>query len=460
MNQTEMKTRPVFSLLCRLSLPMVLSMLVSSLYNIVDSFFIAKIGENALSALSLVFPVQNFINAVAIGFSVGVNAVISRYLGMQEIRKAQHAASMGLLLNLIHGLLMMVCFFFAIPWFLHLFTSDPVVIDLGVRYSRVCFLFTIFITLGMTYEKIYQALGKMTVAMLCVMSGCIANILLDPLLIFGFGPIPAMGIEGAALATGIGQLINFLLYPLIGWLRPLPLKLSWKTLSFSPRKIGRLYAIGIPATLNMALPSVLISALNSILAGCSQAAVVVLGIYYKLQTFLYLPANGIIQGMRPLIGYNYGAGEAKRVRQIFLITLGMISAIMLAGILLCQSIPDQLFSLFSGQPQTIALGSQALSIISLGFVLSSISVTCSGALEGLGMGLPSLMVTSCRYLFVILPAALLLSHFLGAEGVWWSFPISEAITALFAWIIFQRSVRHLKTEARPDTALNQNKAVR
>lgn len=435
-----MKEKPIAGLLLSLSLPMVISMLVSSLYNIVDSYFIARISEDAMTALSLVFPMQNLVNAAAIGFGVGVNAVVSYNLGAQRLHQAGRAAWLGILLTLIHGIVLTAGCLILIEPFLRWFSSDPWVISLGVRYSQIVFGFTIANMLGMTYEKIYQAQGKMGTAMFCVISGCVLNIILDPILIFGWGWIPAMGIDGAAIATGLGQALNFILYLIIGWIHPMELKLQIHKTKEDTALAGRLYSIGLPAVFNLALPSVLITALNHILAVYSQAYVVVLGVYYKLQTFLYLPASGMIQGMRPLIGYNYGAGESKRVKSIFMTTLMIIVIIMAIGTGICLLIPDQLIALFSDQEQTIVWGAQALRIICLGFVVSSVSVTASGALEGLGMGMPSLWITLCRYVLVILPAAWILSRFLGAAGVWWSFPCAELITAALAWVIYHKAV--------------------
>ena len=265
MNETFMKERPVLPLILSMSLPMVISMLVNSLYNIVDSFFVAKISEDAMTALSLVYPVQNSINALSIGFGVGINAVIA-------------------------------------------------------------FSFTLIVNLTLAFEKFFQAVGRMKVTMLSMMCGCIANIVLDPVLIFGLGPFPEMGIEGAALATGIGQALTLAIYLVIFFIRPLGLNIRRRYLSLDKSMVLKLYSIGIPATLNLALPSILISALNGILSAYSEVYILVLGIYYKLQTFLYLPANGIVQGMRPLIGYNYGAGERKRVKQIYKIVCMMLRA--------------------------------------------------------------------------------------------------------------------------------------
>lgn len=266
MNQDFMKERPVLPLLLSMALPNVLSMLVNSLYNIVDSLFVAQISEDAMTALSLVYPVQNLINAVGIGFGIGINAVIAIHLGGGKEDRANRAAAQGLLLVTAHGVVMTVGGILLMPWFLSLFTQSQTVIDLGVRYSNVVFLFTLMLGLGVAFEKIFQAVGRMKTTMVSLMAGCVANIILDPMMIFGFGPFPALGIEGAALATGIGQTLSFVIYLVVYRLRPIRVRLHWKDFRPEGKTVGRLYAIGIPAVLNLALPSLLISALNAILA--------------------------------------------------------------------------------------------------------------------------------------------------------------------------------------------------
>ena len=438
MNQTYMKEKPILPLLLSMALPMVISMMVNSLYNIVDSYFVARISEEAMTALSLVYPIQNFITSVGVGFGIGINAAIAFFLGAQDQKKADAAATQGLFLSVIHGIVLTVVTIAVMPLFLQIFTKDVTVIQMGNAYSRIAFGFSIVISLEITWEKIFQAVGRMRVSMICMMSGCIFNIVLDPLLIFGIGPFPKMGIEGAALATGLGQVVTLVLYLAFYFTRPLPVKIH-RSCHVDRAMVGRLYAVGIPATLNMALPSLLITALNGILSAYSQVYVVVLGIYYKLQTFLYLPANGIIQGMRPLIGYNYGAGEQKRVHKLYSYTLYLSAGIMLTGTLLCMFIPGTLLGLFTTNPQTITAGSTALRIISLGFIVSSVSITSSGALEGLGKGIPSLMISLCRYAILILPLAFLLSRLIGPSGVWHAFWICEAITAGISYTIYRQS---------------------
>lgn len=441
MNESFMKEKPVLPLILSMALPMVLSMLVNSLYNIVDSFFVAQISEDAMTALSLVFPIQNFINAVGIGFGVGMNAVIAFHLGAGDRQKADMAATQGLLLAVIHSVVMTVGCIAIMPAFLRMFTSSEAVVELGVRYSVVAFSFTLMIVLGVTFEKIFQAVGNMKVTMVSLMCGCITNIILDPILIFGIGPFPEMGMEGAALATGLGQTLTLGIYLVVYFVRPIHVHIRKKYVSLDRNMVLKLYSVGIPATLNLALPSFLISALNAILAAYSEVYILVLGIYYKLQTFLYLPANGIVQGMRPLIGYNYGAGEQKRVHQIYRIVLCMSGMIMVLGTIICLAIPGQLMGLFTHTPETIRAGETALRIISAGFIVSAVSVTSSGALEGLSKGTPSLIISLCRYILIIIPVAFVLSRIVGPVGVWNAFWIAEVLSAAVAYIVYRRSVK-------------------
>ena len=433
-----MKDRPILPLVLSMSLPMVLSMTVASLYNIVDSYYVARISEDAMTALSLVYPIQNLINAVTIGFSIGANAVISYHLGAQNQEKANAAAAQSLLWNGLHGLVLTLVCIAVMPVFLSLFTQSAAVMDLGVRYSRVAFAFSVFVGVSMSMEKIFQAAGRMVMTMVCMLAGCVCNIVLDPVLIFGYGPFPEMGIEGAALATGIGQVLSLALYFVCNAIRPLPLRPLPSRTMWDGAIARKMYAIGIPATLNLALPSLLISCLTVILAAFSQVYVLVLGVYYKLQTFLYLPANGIVQGMRPIIGYNFGAKEYGRVAKIYRVALLLSAAIMAVGTALCWAIPDQLIGLFSENAETIAAGSTALRLISIGFVVSSLSVISSGALEGLGMGGPSLAISLLRYVALILPLAFVLSRFFGASGVWHAFWVTEFLTAGVSYALYRR----------------------
>ena len=436
-----MKERPILPLLASMALPMVLSMLVNSLYNIVDSFFVAQISEDAMTALSLVYPVQNFINAAAIGFGVGINAVISIRLGAGDHRQADTAATHGMVLSALHGLLLMAASIAVMPVFLAQFTSDADVIQMGLQYSNIAFSFSAVIMLDLSFEKLFQAVGRMKITMAALLAGCISNIILDPLMIFGLGPFPALGIAGAALATGIGQVLTLVVYLAAYRLFPIPVRLRRDCLKPDWALDGSLYAVGIPAILNLALPSLLISVLNSLLSAYSQSYVAILGIYYKLQTFLYLPASGVVQGMRPLIGYNYGAKEHGRVQALYNATLCASGVIMAFGTVVCLLWAEPLIGLFADQPATIQAGGHALHIISAGFLVSAVSVTSSGALEGLGKGAQSLVISLCRYVVVILPAAFLLCRTLGPDGVWHAFWITEVVTAGAAFWVYRRTGR-------------------
>ena len=252
-----------------------------------------------------------------------------------------------------------------------------------------------------------------------------------------------MGIEGAALATGIGQTVSVAVYLIIYVVRPIPVRITRKALSLEKDVLSRIYSVGIPATLNLAVPSLTISALNAVLAGFSDVYVLVLGVYYKLQTFLYLTANGIVQGIRPLVGYNYGAGEEQRVRKIYRTALTLAAVIMAFGTVICVLFPNQLFGLFTENAATVQMGAEALRIISLGFLVSSVSIISGGVLEGLGLGVPSLIISLLRYLVLLVPAGFILSRFLGAAGVWHGFWLTEWATAATAFVIYKKAVSKL-----------------
>lgn len=438
MEQTFMKEKKILPLVLSMSLPMVISMAVNSLYNIVDSYFVAKLSEDAMTALALVYPVQNMINAIAIGFAIGINAATAYFLGAGEQTCANKSAAQGMFLNLVHGIALTVICIAVMPSFLRMFSSDKTVTDMALTYSNRAFLFSTVIAIELVYEKLFQAVGKMKISMFCMMCGFVANIILDPLMIFGIGFFPAMGIAGAAYATGIGQVISLAAYLVFCKSDPLPVKLLRRHMKPEKNIVMRLYSVGLSATLSLALPSLLISVLNGILAGFSETYVLVLGVYYKLQTFIYLTANGIIQGIRPLMGYNYGAGEKTRVKKIFQTTLALTAGVMVIGTILSWLIPESLIGLFTANTETVRIGVTALHIISLGFIVSAVSVTCCGALEGLGKGTPSLYISLLRYAVLIIPAAFLLSRLIGANGVWYAFCFTEFAASGLSYFIYRK----------------------
>ena len=440
MNQEFMKEKPVMPLVISMALPMTISMLVNALYNIIDSYFVAKISEDAMTAFSLVFPLQNFVNAVVIGFAIGVNAAMAYFLGAGKQQMASKMASLGTFLNMIHGLVLGIAAILVMPGFLGMFTDETDMIHMGVQYSGIVFLFSVPNAASLCFEKIFQAVGRMKTSMICMLVGCLTNIILDPLMIFGIGFFPAMGIRGAALATGIGQVTSLAMYLLFYYWKPIPVKVRISDMKPEAALCKKVYSIGIPATLNLALPSIQVSALNAILTVFSSSYVLVLGAYFKLQTFLYLTGNGVVQGMRPLIGYNYGAGEQKRVKSIFESALLLIAGVMVVGTILCMAIPQGLIGLFTDNPETILLGKEALRLISIGFVVSAVSVTVSGALEGLGKGKESLVISLIRYILSILPLAFFFSRLWGAAGVWHAFWVTEVVSAVISYVLYKKEI--------------------
>ena len=439
MDQDFMKEKKVLPLVLTMSYPMAISMAVNALYNIVDSFFVAQLDVKAMTALSLLFPVQNLSHSAAVGFAIGINATVAFYLGQEKSEPADRAVSSGTLLSIIHGFILTAICISVMPWFLSMFTDDAAITNYGIEYSRYVFLFAPMDCMFLTCEKIFQATGRMKTTMFCLAAGCITNIILDPLMIFGIGPFPQLGIRGAAIATGIGQSLPVLIYIALYVLRPLPVRFRLKYCRPEFYMIKRLYSIGNAATLNLALPSVQISVLNAILSSFSSGYVFVLGVYYKLQTFLYLSANGVVQGIRPLVGYNYGAGRNDRVREIVKIATITVACIMLAGTAVCLLMPGRLIDIFTSDAEIVSIGASAIRIISAGFIISSVPVILSGALEGLGKGTASLMISLIRYIIVILPLAFLLSRVFGACGVWHAFWLTEIVAAAVSYFIYRRA---------------------
>lgn len=436
MDQTFMKEKPVLPLVLKMALPMVISMLVNSLYNIVDSFFVAQVSEDAMTAISIVYPLQNLANAVGVGFGVGINAAVAYYLGAGNGKAANRSATLGIILSALHGIVLAgICVLFIRP-FISMFTDSEEIVAYGLDYFYIVIAFAPVLTLGMAFEKVLQATGKMKTTMFCMAIGAVANIILDPIFISGLGAIPAMGVFGAALATGIGQSLSLISYIAVFLLAKIPVRLRLERRG--EEKICRkLYYVGIPASLNLALPSFMITVLNAILAAFAEVYVLILGVYYKLQTFIYFTISGIVQGIRPLMSYNLGAGRKDRVIGIFKVTLLLSLGVMVIGTILCLAIPKQLMDIFTDTPQTMEQGAVALRIISAGFIVSAISVVISGTFEALGKGMPSLIISLLRYI-AILPIALLMSYLFQAAGVWHSFWITELLSAVVSCILFWR----------------------
>lgn len=429
-NNTFMKTRPVFSLLVSMSVPMMLSMLIQSLYNIVDSIYVSQLGTDALTAVSLAYPLQNAILSVAVGIGVGISSAISIHLGAGNQEKADRAATIGIGLTVFHCVLFIIGGLVITRPFLSLFTDNPAVLDDSCAYTYIVLCLSFGSLLQIAFEKIFQSIGQMKITMCLLIAGCVINIILDPILIFGLLGFPALGVAGAAIATVIGQISAFLLYIVVYLRKPCAIQIRRKYLRFDRSIIRQIYSVGVPSSIMMLLPSVLISILNSILAAFSEVYVAVLGVYFKLQTFIYMPANGIVQGMRPVIGYNYGAGETRRVRSAIRYSLACAAVLMLLGTLLSLLIPEQIFALFDADSELMKAGVTALRIISLGFLVSSVGVIYSGTFEAIGNGRNSLIISLLRQFVITIPLSFLLSKVWGPSGVWLSFPAGELCASI------------------------------
>lgn len=436
----QMASKPILKLLMTMAIPPMISMLIQSLYNIIDSIYVAQISDNALTAVSLVFPLQNIVLAVAVGFGVSISAYISINLGAKDPDAVNKTASHGFVLTLIHSLLFVVCGLLFTKPFLRMFTDNPEIFKWGYQYGYIVTTLAFGQLFMLLIEKIYQASGNMMIPMIVQLIGCIINVVLDPILIFGKLGFPALGVVGAAIATVFAQICTFVIYIFLFRKRNYGIHIQLKGFRFDKHVVKQLYSIAFPSALMMSLPSILIGILNSILIKISVSGVAVLGIYFKLQTFVYMPAGGVIQGMRPIISYNYGAGRKDRVRKTILCSLSVIAIIMVFGTLISLLFPNQILTMFNASDDLLSMGSTALRIISLGFVVSTFSIVLSGAFEALGMGTHSLVISLLRQLVLLIPLSIGLSIFYGVTGVWIAFPVAEFITTFVALFFMKKYI--------------------
>lgn len=445
-SENKMGVMPINKLLVSMSLPIVLSMLVSALYNVVDSIFVAKISENAFTALSLSFPIQNLMIAVAVGTGIGVNALLSRSLGEKNQKAANLAAANGIFLAILSYLVFAIWGIFFARKFFESQTTDLEIIKYGTQYIGICTVLSFGIFIQIAYERIMQSAGYTVYNMITQGVGAIINIILDPILIFGLFGFPKMEVVGAALATVIGQIVAMILSIYFNKTKNKHLQLSLK--GFRPHlgTIKVIYAVGIPSIIMQSISSVMIFGMNTILIAYSKTAVSVLGAYFKLQSFIFMPIFGITNGMVPIIAYNYGARNKKRIISVIKYAAIYATAIMILGTFLFQAFPSTLFSFFNASDEMLKIGIPALRIISSCFVLAGISIIISSVFQALGNGVYSMINSIARQLVVILPVAYLFSRTFGIHSVWYAFPIAE-IVALIISILF--AIRIYKKKLLP-----------
>lgn len=434
--RNKMGTKPVFPLLMSMAFPPMLSMLIQSMYNIVDSMFVARFSQNALTAVSLAFPLQNLVLAVAVGAGVGVNSYISRKLGARDRDAANAAVTHGFLLSFAHAIFFVLFGLVAIKPFFRMFTDSPEIVSLACDYSYIVVLGAFAQLFHIMVEKLLQSTGRMLAPMLLQTIGAIANIILDPILIFGLLGAPRMGVRGAAIATLLGQILSMTLSLLVFFLRDQDLRMDLKKFRPDLRAVAQIYAVGVPTMLMNALGSVLVTLLNSILIRFSELAVSVFGVYFKLQTFVFMPVSGLTQGALPIMGYNYGAQNRRRLLSTLRCAVLVAVGIMAAGNLLFVLIPDKLLLLFNASPEMLEMGTSALRIISCSYIFAAVGLIFSTMFQAVGKGSYSLTVFLMRQLIVVVPLAFLLSRTLGLNGIWLSFPIAEAAGAIAAVLFF------------------------
>ena len=438
-----MGVMPVNKLLISMALPMMISMLVQALYNIVDSMFVAQISENALTAVSLAFPAQNLMIAIGTGTGVGINALVSRSLGERNQERANLIANNGLALYVISGILFAIFGLLGSNLFFRAQTDDPEIVRLGTEYLRICCLLSTAIFLQFGFERILQATGRTFYTMLTQGLGAIVNIIMDPILIFGLFGAPKLGVRGAAIATVFGQICAASLACFFNKKKNDDIVINPKKYHLQAHAVKSIYAIGIPSICMASIGSIMTFGMNKILIGFTSTAAAVFGVYFKLQSFVYMPVFGMNNGIVPIIAYNYGAGKPKRITDT--LKLGVICsvAIMIVGLLLFQLIPVQLLGMFAPTDDMIRLGETALRIFSVSFVFAGVSIVLSSGFQALGNGFYSMIVFIVRLIVPTLPFAWLFGIIGGVDCIWWSLPVSDLLGLIVAILLMRRIYKNV-----------------
>ena len=437
--ENKLGTAPIPSLIIKLSVPLMVSMFVPSLYNIVDSIFVAQINENALTAISLCFPVQSMMIAFGVGTAVGMSALMSRYLGAREFDKVTATAQNGIFLCFVTYTIFVIIGVFAGP-FIEMQTSNHEIIEYGVTYLRIVCWLSIMVFLQVTIERLLQSTGKTIYIFITQSIGAIINMIMDPILIFGWFGVPKMGIAGAAYATVFGQTVGALLGLYFNVKKNKEIKLTYK--GFRPRwkTIKEIYGIGIPSIIMQSVGSFMVFGLNQILVKFTTTAVAAFGAYFKLQSFIFMPVFGMDNGIVPIIAYNYGAQNRKRLDETMRLSVIYGIAMMTIGMFIFWTIPHVLLGFFSASPELMKIGTVELRIISLAFPLAGYSIMLGGVFQALGKSVYSMYVSIVRQLIVLLPAAYFLSKLGNIDYVWLSFVFAE-LFGLSMSIIYTRKIK-------------------
>lgn len=443
MEEQKMNTMPINKLLLTMAAPMILSMIVGALYNIVDSIFVSNYSEDALTAVSLAFPIQNIIVSLGTGVGVGVNALLSRLLGEKNQTAVNKTAITGLVLSFIVYLILLLFAIFGIKWFYSIQTDNAEISNMGYSYLSIICIFSFGQIFQLVLEKLLQSTGRTSFTMITQMTGAIINIILDPILIFGYFGFPSMGTAGAAVATVIGQIVAMILGIIFNLKCNKEIQFSFS--HFKPEwfYVKNICHVGIPAGITMLISSIMSFGINKILLGFSTTAAAVFGAYFKLYTFVSMAAFGLNSALLSIVAYNLGAKQYTRIKESIKLS-GIYSAIIgLIGLLLLQILPQQIMQAFHASDAMTSIGVPALRITSLSFIFACVSIMVCYALQGLSVGIPSMIISTARQVLILLPTAFFLAKLLGVTGVWWAFPITELIVMILAVLYLNHTTKQL-----------------
>ena len=441
LRENKMGTMPENKLLLSMAVPMMISMLVQALYNIVDSIFVSRICEDALTAVSMAFPWQNIVIAIAVGFGVGINALLSRALGQKNDERVNQVAVNGLLLAGLSYLLVLVAGLIGIRAYMRTQTDIETIVNYGITYLKICILCSFGVFVEITFERFLQATGRTVYSMITQLTGAITNIILDPILIFGLLGFPKLGIAGAAWATVIGQCVGAVVAVMLNHFKNPEVHLRLRHIRPNGRLMGEITAISIPSIIMSCISSLTCFVMNMILIAYSSTAVAVFGVYFKLQSFVFMPVFGLNNGMVPIIAYNYGAQKPERIHKT--IRLGMVYAvaIMVVGLLVFQLIPKELLLMFDASDAMLEIGAPALRIMSLAFVFAGIGIVSGSSCQAFGYSVYSMLISIARQIVVLIPAAYLLSLTGVLRSIWFAFPIAEIFSLILSLFFLRTTLK-------------------
>ena len=436
--ENKMGTMPINKLIINMSLPLITSMFVQAFYNIVDSLFVARINEYALTAVSMSFPAQNLMISAGVGVGVGITALIARYLGAHDEKGITRVVHNGIFLGILNSILFALFGIFLAKFYFEFQKASGIIETYGIQYLSICSIFAFSIIMEITFERMLIASGKTIYTMITQSTGAIINIIFDPILIFGLFGFPKMGIVGAAVATIFGQTVAMFMALYFNVAKNHEVRISIKKFAVDFKTIINIYEIGFPSIVMQSAASFMIFQLNNLLASFSTTATAVLGVYFKLQSFVILPVFGLNNSVISIVSYNYGAGKIKRLLKTVKVANIYAFSIMLAGFVLCQILPVQILKIFDASDNMLAIGVPALRIISFSFLIAPFSIVSSGTFQALGKGTFSLIISLIRQLIVILPLSYLLSRVMGMKGVWVAFPIAEIVAGILTIIYLRK----------------------